>query len=324
MMSRAVAPLIELAAARSVETRFAAFACGGHGPEKVEFERKGFAAVFEDPICQALEPGFSESPRIAAAAGAGEGPAPRLVSFGRVSAPDLPDRLLAYATRAAAHVKVAGSIDRTADVDEWHAQGGLRVALYLDARPDADKAAAAAAEAAVAARARGLRAAGARILVAACFGSDGEGCGAQDVRFAPMLRVYVSDDDAAGQSLLDEPLVDARDAAIAVSALERTYWPSLGRRTPSPSTATTRRHMMSPRNRRAAAPATARRRRRRRATASRHPKPRASMARARCRRGRSSRLARRRSRDGAGIRSCMAGRGAVPGELLEDEGGVCK
>ena len=62
MMSRAVAPLIELAAARSVETRFAAFACGGHGSEKVEFERKGFAAVFEDPICQALEPGFSESP----------------------------------------------------------------------------------------------------------------------------------------------------------------------------------------------------------------------------------------------------------------------
>ena len=38
MMSRAVAPLIELAAARSVETRFAAFACGGHGSEKVEFE----------------------------------------------------------------------------------------------------------------------------------------------------------------------------------------------------------------------------------------------------------------------------------------------
>ena len=62
MMSRAVAPLIELAAAQSVETRFAAFACGGHGPEKVEFERKGFAAVFEDPICQSLEPGFSESP----------------------------------------------------------------------------------------------------------------------------------------------------------------------------------------------------------------------------------------------------------------------
>ena len=62
MMSRAVAPLIELAAAQSPETRFAAFACGGHGPEKVEFERKGFAAVFEDPICQALEPGFSESP----------------------------------------------------------------------------------------------------------------------------------------------------------------------------------------------------------------------------------------------------------------------
>ena len=64
MMSRAVAPLIELAAARSVETRFAAFACGGHGAEKVEFERKGFAAVFEDPICQALEPGFSESPTV--------------------------------------------------------------------------------------------------------------------------------------------------------------------------------------------------------------------------------------------------------------------
>ena len=227
MMSRAVAPLIELAAARSVETRFAAFACGGHGPEKVEFERKGFAAVFEDPICQALEPGFSESPRIAAAAGAGEGPAPRLVSFGRVSAPDLPDRLLAYATRAAAHVKVAGSIDRTADVDEWHAQGGLRVALYLDARPDADKAAAAAAEAAVAARARGLRAAGARILVAACFGSDGEGCGAQDVRFAPMLRVY-GPDDVVGQAVLDEPLVDARDAAIAVSALERTLLALVG------------------------------------------------------------------------------------------------
>ena len=148
------------------------------------------------------------------------------MSFGRVSAPDLPDRLLAYATRAAAHVKVAGSIDRTDDVDEWHAGGGLRVALYLDARPEGDKAAAAAAEAAVAARARGLRAAGARILVAACFGSDG--CGAQDVRFAPMLRVYVSDDDAAGQSLLDEPLVDARDAAIAVSALERTLLALLG------------------------------------------------------------------------------------------------
>ena len=62
MMSRAVAPLIELAAAQSIETRFAAFACGGHGAEKVEFARKGFAAVFEDPICQALEPGFSESP----------------------------------------------------------------------------------------------------------------------------------------------------------------------------------------------------------------------------------------------------------------------
>ena len=157
MMSRAVAPLIELAAAQSVETRFAAFACGGHGSEKVEFERKGFAAVFEDPICQSLEPGFSESPRIAAPAGAGEGPAPRLVSFGRVSAPDLPDRLLAWLRGAASHVKVAGSIDRTDDVDEWHAQGGLRVALYLDARPEGDKAAAAAAEAAVAARARGLR-----------------------------------------------------------------------------------------------------------------------------------------------------------------------
>ena len=215
MMSRAVAPLIELAAAQSVETRFAAFACGGHGSEKVEFERKGFAAVFEDPICQALEPGFSESPRVAAAAGAGEVAAPRLVSFGRVAAPDLPDRLLAYATRAAAHVKVAGSIDRTNNVDEWHAQGGLRVALYLDARPEGDKAAAAAAEAAVSARARGLRAAGARILVAACFGS--EGCGEQDVRFAPMLRVY-GPDDVAGQAVLDEPLVDARDAAIAVSA----------------------------------------------------------------------------------------------------------
>ena len=145
MMSRAVAPLIELAAARSVETRFAAFACGGHGPEKVEFERKGFAAVFEDPICQALEPGFSESPRVAAAAGAGEVAAPRLVSFGRVSAPDLPDRLLAYAARAAAHVKVAGSIDRTDDVDEWHARGGVRVALYLEASPEGNEARAAAA-----------------------------------------------------------------------------------------------------------------------------------------------------------------------------------
>jgi hypothetical protein len=222
MMSRAVAPLIELAAAQSIETRFAAFACGGHGAEKVEFARKGFAAVFEDPICQALEPGFSESPRIAAAAGAGDGPAPRLVSFGRVSAPDLPDRLLAYAARAAAHVKVAGSIDRTDDVDEWHARGGLRVALYLEASPDGNeaRAAAAAAEAAVAARARGLRAAGARILVSACFGSDGD-CGAQDVAFAPMLRVY-GPEDVAGQAVLDEPLVDARDAAIAASALERT------------------------------------------------------------------------------------------------------
>ncbi len=142
------------------------------------------------------------------------------MSFGRVSAPDLPDRLLAYATRAAAHVKVAGSIDRTDDVDEWHAQGGLRVALYLDARPEGDKAAAAAAEAAVAARARGLRAAGARILVAACRGADGD-CGAQDVASAPMLRVY-GPEDVAGHAVLDEPLVDARDAAIAVSALERT------------------------------------------------------------------------------------------------------
>ena len=133
-----------------------------------------------------------------------------------MSAPDLPDRLLAYATRAASHVKVAGSIDRTDDVDEWHARGGLRVALYLDARPDGEEwRAAAAAEAAVAARARGLRAAGARILVAACFGS--EGCGAQDVRFAPMMRVY-GPDDVVGQAVLDEPLVDARDAAIAVRA----------------------------------------------------------------------------------------------------------
>ena len=55
----------------------------------------------------------SASSVLASAAGAGEGPAARLVSFGRVSAPDLPDRLLAYATRAAAHVKVAGSIDPT-------------------------------------------------------------------------------------------------------------------------------------------------------------------------------------------------------------------
>jgi hypothetical protein len=140
------------------------------------------------------------------------------VSFGRVAAPDLPDRLLAYATRAASHVKVAGSIDRTDAVDEWLAQGGLRVALYLEASPKGDEArrAAAAAEAAVSARARGLRAAGARILVAACFGSS-EGCGEQDVRFAPMLRVY-GPEDVVGQAVLDEPLVDARDAAIAVSA----------------------------------------------------------------------------------------------------------
>ena len=129
MMSRAVAPLIELAAAQSVETRFAAFACGGHGAEKVEFERKGFAAVFEDPICQALEPGFSESPRIAAAAGAGEGPAPRLFSgaWRRRACPIVSN------DEGRVSVKVAArSTARTTSTR----RGGLRVALYLDASPE--------------------------------------------------------------------------------------------------------------------------------------------------------------------------------------------
>ena len=48
-----------------------------------------------------------------------------------------------------------------------------------------------------------------------------------DVAFAPMLRVY-GPDDAAGHAVLDEPLVDARDAAIAVSALERTLLALVG------------------------------------------------------------------------------------------------
>ena len=204
MMSRAVAPLIELAAAQSPGTRFAAFACGGHGSEKVEFERKGFAAVFEDPICQALEPGFSESPRIAAAAGAGDGPAPRLVSFGRVSAPDLPDRLLAYATRAAGHVKVAGSIDRTDAVDEWHAQG-LRVALS-GRKPRGERCAGRGG--------RGGRCGGSgagsgqRVLGSS---SQPAGAGGTAARWtwlcadAPRLRAR----GVAGHAVLDEPLVDA-------------------------------------------------------------------------------------------------------------------
>mmetsp|Transcript_9303 Transcript_9303/g.28974 ORF Transcript_9303/g.28974 Transcript_9303/m.28974 type:complete len:357 (-) Transcript_9303:30-1100(-) len=259
MMSRAVAPLVELAAAAARETSpdvlFGAYACGGYGETRAEGARDRFA-WFKDPLCHSFEPGFKESPRVAAAVGAGTGVAYRLPQFyGSCFPRRLPQKLLTFGARAQLARIAAATVSRAGDADDvaaFHALGGVRVVLYLDAELEdseedaGKKAAAAVAESALTSRVMRLLAAGARVLVARCHRSAAEdadddskdedaddgpadSCGGAGVTYAPQLRVYgVNASAAEGRAVVDEPLVEARDAAIAVGAVEATLSALLG------------------------------------------------------------------------------------------------
>ena len=217
MMSRSIAPLVEAAAAafrekdRGVAVKFGAYACGEHGDAKAKTNKKGFAGVFEDPVCASLEPGLSETPRFAAAVEGAASPSwdRWRDTFGRVSAPNFPRRLVAFADRAARLLAAARTVERVErPFDEPLANA---VALYVD---DATPLSAAV-EIAFAAKARDVAAAGFRAVVADCAGW----CADAGVAFAPQIRVY----GPGGEfGLLDEAFEELRDAEVAIASVAAT------------------------------------------------------------------------------------------------------
>ncbi|KAH8050375.1 hypothetical protein JL722_11340 [Aureococcus anophagefferens] len=199
MMSRTVAPLVELGARAvkagphpaDVDVKFGAFACGHHAEAGGSFQRKGYAAVFEDAVCKS--------------------------SFGRVTIEatldNIPARLAAFARQSARLVASAATLERAEDAEAFAEfqttnLNITRAILFVDgASPHAS-----AVEMALASRARSLRHAGAAVLVAEC-GAD-ENCDAQET---PQIKIY-GPESLGGRSLVDEPLADLRDAQVAVSA----------------------------------------------------------------------------------------------------------
>ena len=228
MMSRTVAPLVELGARAvkagphlpaDVDVKFGAFACGHHAEAGGSFQRKGYAAVFEDAVCKSVEPGFSETPRIGSLVENGGTPAwdAWRQSFGRVTIEatldNIPARLAAFARQSARLVASAATLERAEDAEAFAEfqttnLNKTRAILFVDgASPHAS-----AVEMALASRARSLRHAGAAVLVAEC-GAD-ENCDADET---PQIKIY-GPESLGGRSLVDEPLADLRDAQVAVSA----------------------------------------------------------------------------------------------------------
>ena len=188
--------------------KFGAYACGEHGDAKAKTNKKGFAGVFEDPVCASLEPGLSETPRFAAAVEGAASPSwdRWRDTFGRVSAPNFPRRLVAFADRAARLLAAARTVERVErPFDEPLTNA---VALYVD---DATPLSAAV-EIAFAAKARDVAAAGFRAVVADCAGW----CADAGVAFAPQIRVY----GPGGEfGLLDEAFEELRDAEVAIASV---------------------------------------------------------------------------------------------------------
>jgi len=233
MMSRAIAPLVELAARAvragpipaNVDIKFATFACGHYGEALRKTKLKGYAAVFEDPVCVSFEPGFPETPRIAALVDNGGTPAwdAWRQSFGRVTVGDtlsnLPGRLAAFARREARLFASASTLDRAEDAPAFKEfqEANLnktRAVLFVDGA----SALASSVEMALASRARGLRHAGAAVLVAECDAD--EDC---DAAATPQIKIY-GRESLGGRSLVDEPFEDLRDAEVAVSAAAATLY----------------------------------------------------------------------------------------------------
>ena len=233
MMSRAIAPLVELAARAvragpipaNVDIRVGAFACGHYGEAARSAKLKGYAAVFEDRVCRSFEPGFPETPRIAAAVESGGTPAwdAWRQSFGRVTVGDtlsnLPGRLAAFARREARLFASASTLDRAEDAPAFKEfqEANLnktRAVLFVDGA----SALASSVEMALASRARGLRHAGVAVLVAECDAD--EDC---DAAATPQIKIY-GRESLGGRSLVDEPFEDLRDAEVAVSAAAATLY----------------------------------------------------------------------------------------------------
>ena len=93
-MSRAIAPIVEMVAERaaSQNIRFGAFGCGVHEAAKEDANKRGFTAVFDDPVCKHFS--AKETPMIFGTLGDFQ------VSFGTVMTPGLSDRLLGFSHEA--------------------------------------------------------------------------------------------------------------------------------------------------------------------------------------------------------------------------------
>lgn len=204
-MSRAVAPLVKLAARAAPEQSFGAVACGFH-----ERQRVGFGSTFSDPVCRAIEPDFSETPRIVAIVEDPEGStkaAQWRLSYESVRAESLPRRLIDFGRRAHS-LWVASSLVRDlASFDEIsRSANSTRLVLLLD-----NSTLCSSIRAHAPTVAPELKQVKAELFAADCNTLD---C----PHVAPNLLVYAPN-STLPRRLLPEPFGDLRDAQIALTAL---------------------------------------------------------------------------------------------------------
>lgn len=204
-MSRAVAPLLKLAARAAPEQSFGAVACGFH-----ERQRAGFGSTFSDPVCRAIEPNFAETPRIVAIVEDPEGStkaAQWRLSYESVRAESLPRRLVDFGRRAHS-LWVASSLVRDlVSFDEIPTSAtSTRLVLLLD---NSTLGSSIRAHAPIIAP--GLKQAKAELFAADCSALD---C----PHIAPNLLLYAPN-STIPRRLLPEPFGDLRDAQIALTAL---------------------------------------------------------------------------------------------------------
>lgn len=194
-MSRAIAPLVRLAA-RLGDVRYAAIACAP--------EAKRFADAFKDPICQSIEPGFDETPRIVAMV---DDPSPKAaswrLSYESVRADNLTVKLGEFGRRAERLWQLANLVEvYTDDVPDLVNSTRVVVVLGGDSRLTRDI------ESFAASVVPTLRQVDARLFVRK---TDQE----------PSILVY-GKGKTTGIPLVPEALSDLRDAQIALTSLTAT------------------------------------------------------------------------------------------------------
>lgn len=204
-MSRSIAPLVKLAA-RIEGVEFGALACGFHSDPVA----KGFARTFEDPACRAIEPGFSETPRVVALVEdpeRSERAARWRLAHDSVKVDALVTTLRAFAAKARKLWHAAKLVGRITDFEPT--PKFPRIVLLLD-----DSALSAAVLTHAPAHALPLNQAGCGLVVADCSQID--------CPFAPPNALFFRANSSRGHRLLPEPFGDLRDAQVALSAFLAT------------------------------------------------------------------------------------------------------